>query len=462
MKILIIGDIILDINYFSVIERNCPENNKISINKIVNIEYILGGSSNVASNLNCLGVNVELIGIVGNDFNSFKVNELVIEKNIKNKIFIDNGRKTTTKNRIFVKNNLVSRYDIEDTYDINELLENQIINYISNISEKIDAIILCDYNKGLLTEKLTQQIINYCNQNNIFSFVDPKIKNIDKYKHCFLIKPNQVEAENITNEKNLELIFEKINYLISPNHILLTRGKNGMILDDFNSEHIVHENLINVIDVTGAGDIAMSVLVYMFLKTNNLYYSAKVSNYISGISTTVVGNYNILNNNIINDYLSKMFGKIIHDYEIEKINFIVNFYKNSNLKIIFTNGCFDILHSGHIRLLQYSKNHGDILIVGLNSDESIKNIKGNDRPINDINERKTILSLFSFIDYVIIFNNDTPLSIIRKIRPNMIVKGGDYNANDIIGKEYCDEVLIFNYIENKSSTNVINKIKSFK
>jgi D-beta-D-heptose 7-phosphate kinase/D-beta-D-heptose 1-phosphate adenosyltransferase len=460
MKVIVIGDIILDINYFSIIERNCPENNKIPINKIIHIEYILGGASNVSYNLNSLNVDVELIGIVGNDNSSFKVNELLIEKNIKNKIFIDFERKTTVKNRIFIENELFSRYDIEDVNEINELLENQIINYIFNISEKIDAIILCDYDKGFLTTKLTQQIINYCNENNIFSFIDPKIKNYQKYKNCFLIKPNHVEAENMTNETNLELIFEKINYLILPKHILLTRGKNGMILDNLNSEHIIHENLINVVDVTGAGDISMSVLVYMFLKTNNLYYSAKVSNYISGISTTVVGNYNILNHDIINNYLLNMFGKNIYDYETEKINFIINFYKNSNLKIVFTNGCFDILHSGHIRLLQYAKNQGDILIVGLNSDESIKNIKGNERPINDINERKTILSLFSFIDCVITFNDSTPLEIIKQIKPNLIIKGGDYNENNIIGKEYCDEVLIFNYIENKSSTNIINKIKS--
>ena len=191
MKIIVIGDIILDINYFSIIERNCPENDKIPINKIINIEYILGGASNVVINLNNLNVDIELIGILGNDFNSIKIQELLSCKNIKNKIIIDNKRKTTIKNRIFVENKLFSRYDIEDTYEIDELLENKIINYIFNTSEKIDAIILCDYNKGLLTEKLTQQIINYCNENNIFSFIDPKIKNIEKYKNCFLIKPNQ-------------------------------------------------------------------------------------------------------------------------------------------------------------------------------------------------------------------------------------------------------------------------------
>ena len=462
MKIIVIGDIILDINYFSIIERNCPENDKIPINKIINIEYILGGASNVVINLNNLNVDIELIGILGNDFNSIKIQELLSCKNIKNKIIIDNKRKTTIKNRIFVENKLFSRYDIEDTYEIDELLENKIINYIFNTSEKIDAIILCDYNKGLLTEKLTQQIINYCNENNIFSFIDPKIKNIEKYKNCFLIKPNQNESEIMTNETNIELIFQKINHIISPKHILLTRGQNGMILDNFNSEHIIHENIINVVDVTGAGDIVISILVYMFLKTNNLYYSSKVANYISGISTTFIGNYNILNYDMIKQYISNMFEKIIYYHEIEKINFIINFYKNSNLKIIFTNGCFDILHSAHVRLLQYAKSQGDILIVGLNSDISIKNIKGNDRPINDLNERKTILSLFSFIDYIIIFDDNSPLQIIKNIKPNIIIKGGDYNINDIIGKEYCDKVLIFNYIENKSSTSVINKIKSIK
>jgi D-beta-D-heptose 7-phosphate kinase/D-beta-D-heptose 1-phosphate adenosyltransferase len=147
--------------------------------------------------------------------------------------------------------------------------------------------------------------------------------------------------------------------------------------------------------------------------------------------------------------------KILYDYEVEKIRQIS---KNPNL--VFTNGCFDILHSAHIELLKFSKNLGEILVVGLNSDDSIKRLKGETRPINDINERSKILSLFDFIDYVIIFSEDTPLDIIKLLEPDILVKGSDYNKDNIIGKEYVKKIVLFDFIQNKSSTRVINRIKN--
>ena len=143
------------------------------------------------------------------------------------------------------------------------------------------------------------------------------------------------------------------------------------------------------------------------------------------------------------------------DYEINKITEL-----SKQSKVVFTNGCFDILHSAHIKLFQYSKSQGDILVLGLNSDESIKRLKGPERPINNIEERSTILSLFNFIDYIIIFDEDTPYNIIKLLQPDIIVKGGDYCAENIVGAQYCKEVKIFNYINNKSTSLVVSKIKN--
>jgi D-beta-D-heptose 7-phosphate kinase/D-beta-D-heptose 1-phosphate adenosyltransferase len=204
----------------------------------------------------------------------------------------------------------------------------------------------------------------------------------------------------------------------------------------------------------------MSLVVYCYLKYSDLNLACKISNYIAGKSVGFVGNYEtnlqdieeFFENKINNDFIKN---KIYFDYQI---NDIKNISKNNN--IVFTNGCFDILHSAHIELLKFAKSKGDILVVGLNSDESIKRIKGQDRPINDINERSKILSLFDFIDYIIIFSYDTPFEIIKLLKPSTIVKGGDYNIENVVGKEYTKEVLLFNYIENKSSTNIIKKIKN--
>jgi len=187
--------------------------------------------------------------------------------------------------------------------------------------------------------------------------------------------------------------------------------------------------------------------------------ACKIANYVGGKSVGVIGNYNVTINDI-NEYhdscINTEKSKIIYDYEKDKI---ITISKNDE-KIVFTNGCFDILHSAHIELLKFSKTQGDILVVGLNSDDSIKRLKGESRPINDIFERSKILSLFDFIDYIIIFGDDTPLNVIKSLKPDILIKGSDYNTDNIIGKEYVKNVILFQFIENKSSTRVINKIKN--
>ena len=455
MNIIIIGDIMIDINYQSEVNRNAPEA-EIPIYNILDKNFILGGAANVAFNLKNLGANVELLGLIGNDLYGKIIQDILDQHSIKNKLFIENNRNTTQKNRIFLNNKLQVRYDIENTNNISRIIEEQIFEYIIN-KENIHAIVFSDYDKGFITEYICQNIINYANNNNIPTFIDPKIKNYLKYKNCFLFKPNINEAEKITNETNLDKIIEAIHEKINCKNLLITRGKEGMILNTI-SNKIEHDSIINLIDVTGAGDIVMAVLVYVYLKDYDLFKACKISNYVAGKSVGVIGNYSVTENDIIeyNEKPSKCISnKIIFDYEIDKIQ---KLSKNHN--IVFTNGCFDILHSGHIKNLQFAKKNGDILVVGLNSDESIKRLKGSERPINDINERSTILSLFDFVDYIIIFSEDTPLNILKILRPHILVKGSDYKIENIIGTEFVEKVILFDYINDKSTTNIIKKIKN--
>jgi len=468
MNILVIGDIMLDINYNSIINRTAPEAN-IPIYNISDVSYILGGASNVAQNLNYLGVNVDLISVIGNDYYGEIMKKKLIEKKIQHYLFED-LRKTTQKHRIFNNNNISVRYDIEDTFDISSELSNKIMNYIMK-RQNIDAIVISDYNKGLLTTQLCKEIIDYANKNNIYTFVDPKIKNVEKYKNCFCFKPNMVECKAITelneselnetelNEsKNIDSMFTIIKQKINCKNTVITSGENGIYINN-KSNHITHSEKIDVIDVTGAGDIVLTVITYVYLKTKDLILACKIANSIAGKSVQTIGNYNISNYEI-EGYLHSNsimnMNKIMHDYESDKIQNI----KNPNKKIVFTNGCFDILHSAHIKILQFSKKQGDILVVGINSDESIKRFKGSERPINNVDERTNILALFDFIDYLIIFNDDTPYNIIELLKPNILVKGSDYKKEDIIGANLVDDVILFDYIQNKSTTLIVNKIKN--
>ena len=455
MNIIIIGDILLDINNTAEIKRQAPEAD-IPIYNILEHNYILGGAANVAKNLKNLDTNVEIVSVIGNDIYGSKIKDMLDEKLINNKLFVDDSRKTTQKNRIFINDELKVRFDIEDTNDISDSMENDIIDYIAN-KTNISAIIISDYDKGVVTEKLSTTIIDYANKNNIPTFVDPKLKNYYKYKNCFLIKPNQQESEIISGEKNIEKILNVIKEKIGCKNILLTRGKEGMILNNIYNK-IEHDEIINLVDVTGAGDTVLAVLVYSYLKDNDLLKASKMANYIGGKSVGVIGNYNITIDDI-NDYykyeMTEINSKIIYDFEIDKITKI-----SKKHNIVFTNGCFDILHSAHIELLKFAKNQGDVLVVGLNSDESIKRLKGETRPINNIDERAKILSLFDFIDYIIVFSDDTPLNIITMLTPDILIKGSDYNKENIIGKEFVKQIILFDFVQNKSSTRVINKIKN--
>lgn len=472
MNIIVLGDIILDIYYFSKIERVAPEASNIPIHNIHDVSYILGGAANVAQNLFNLDANVELISIIGNDFYGEKIINLLNQKSIKYKLFIDETRDTTQKNRIYFNNSLTTRYDIENTHEISSAIENDIFNYILLI-KKIDAIVISDYNKGCISESLIKNIIKYANENYIYTFVDPKINNYLKYQNCFCFKPNLIEATQISKTN---YIYETIHFIkenIKCKNIVITCGKDGIILNNVENA-IKHENdITDVVDVTGCGDIVMALIVYNFILTKDLLHACKMANYIAGISTRTIGNYVVSNEDINNYYMYKNtkntnieientknlentnIDKIIYDFEIIKIEQISE-HKN----IVFTNGCFDILHSAHIQLLQYSKKQGDILVVGLNSDESIKRLKGSERPINNLVERTTILSLFDFIDYVVVFDEDTPFNIIKLLKPDIIIKGSDYSIKDVVGKEFCKEVKLFDYIQNKSTSSIIRKIKN--
>lgn len=349
-------------------------------------------------------------------------------------------------------NRIIHRYDIEDTdYMDMEKMELDIFNYLQEISH-IDGFIISDYDKGFLSPSFTENLIEYANKKGIYTFVDPKIRNNQKYKDCFLLKPNYLEGSQLTGKTDKKEIINILKTNLSCQTVLLTDGKYGMTLYDGHRTYDIKQSTRDVVDVTGAGDVVISLISYLFIQTKDLLLSAKIANSIAGKSVQYVGNYTPSIDDIREyQYLED---KIITQTDNQKISYLRNAYKN----IVFTNGCFDILHSAHIQLLSFAKKQGDILIVGLNSDASIQKLKGKDRPINDIEERMDILKSMNFIDYVVVFEEETPYEIIKKIKPDILVKGGDYNINTIIGKEFVKEVLFFDYIPNKSTTQLIHKI----
>jgi len=460
MNILIIGDVMIDVNHICQVNRNAPEA-KIPIYDVIDTQYKLGGAGNVVKNLHHLKMNVEIITILGNDWSGLKIKQIFDNLSIKNKCIFDENRISTQKIRLFYNEQIVNRHDIETITPISIEIETQIYSYIFHKIDNVNAIIISDYNKGIMTSDLCQKIIKLANTKSIYTFIDPKIYDYKKYENCFLFKPNLLEAQQITgisyNNENIQAIFQKLKSQINASHIIITANKNGMYVNN-EKNHVYTKNVssIDVVDVTGAGDIALCVIVYIWLKEHDFVLASQIANEICVKSIQSIGNYDLTLQDIYNYYFQNT--KIIYENETSKLS-MLHALKQEN-KIVFTNGCFDIIHSAHIQLLQYCKKQGDILIVGLNSDESIQNLKGPTRPINDLSERIDLLLHLHIINYIVIFHDDTPEKILNIIRPHVLIKGGDYNKETLIGREYAENVLIFDYIKNKSTSNIIQKIKN--
>lgn len=436
MKTLIIGDTILDINYYVYTTREAAEA-KIPVWCVERKEYLLGGAANVALNYYQLNKNTYFITMVAIEPELQVIQDKL--RGIKYKFFFDKAT-TTKKIRLINDNKIVCRYDLEDTTPISTNIENKILNYIKTITD-IEIIIISDYNKGLLNDSMCKDIIKYSNEKGILTFVDPKVNNYLKYKNCFCFKPNLQESKIITKKENITEIYTDLQNQLNCQNIIITCSENGIYY-----EHTFYKNNpINVIDVTGAGDIVLVVITYIFSITQNMKYACNFADIIARKSTTVLGNY-LLNKN---DFIIK---KVLFNEEKDHISLL------SHLdNVVFTNGCFDIIHTAHLKLLKFAKEQGKILVVGINSDSSIKRLKGNNRPINNLQERVSFLNELDFIDYIIVFNELTPLNIINLLKPKIIVKGGDYSIKEVIGNELA-EVKLFNYIPNKSTSNIIKNI----
>lgn len=461
---LIIGDIMLDKYLYGSVDRISPEA-PIPVVNINEKKVALGGSANVACNINGYGINVILSGVVGDDFNGSVVLEELKKNNINYIGLISDSRVTTTKTRIVSKAHQIVRVDEEIKTGISKEDESQIIDNINNIISNIDVIVISDYNKGVCTTNLCKQIIELAKRNEKFIIVDPKQSNWERYSGADLITPNfkeLLEALNykIENEekiicKNAKQLMDKFNI----NNILVTRSEHGMTLvsDD---ECITYETVAQeVYDVSGAGDTVVATLAAFLSIGMELRNATEISNIAAGIAVSKLGTY-VISLEEVYDYfinINKSYASKIMN--IETLTKKIKGWRKDSKKIVFTNGCFDLLHIGHISYLNEAKQMGDVLIIGLNTDESVKMNKGDSRPINKQDDRARMLEALDMVDAVVMFNEETPYNLIKVVCPDVLVKGGDYKIEEIVGREFSKEVKTIQFVDGYSSTNVINRIK---
>jgi D-beta-D-heptose 7-phosphate kinase/D-beta-D-heptose 1-phosphate adenosyltransferase len=454
-RIALFGDIMLDHTIQGVSHKIANEA-PIPVIHMSNETYSLGGCGNVLSNLVALGAKqVFLFSRRGNDTNGSILTDL-LPASITNCMIMDSNSPTITKHRVYCQQTLMCRYDQEVTTCIDVEEEKEIIQRFKEVirSNRITSVVFSDYNKGFLRKSLCQHIITLCNEQGIPTIVDPKV-DYTKYIGCTVVKPNRVETKHIfkveVREGAFELAHQTIHDLLKCDLSVITMSGDG--ISGYTKERVhyhVAEDTKEIIDVTGAGDVVTSVLgvFYPFIKDITLLL--KIANHLASISVAHLCSYTITETDLINTY------KFVHRTKQIQIGCFPTF---PNKRIVFTNGCFDILHAGHIALFHFCRSLGDIVIVGLNSDASIQRLKGQSRPIYSLEDRIRMLESIEYIDFIIPFSEDNPFELVRMIRPDYLVKGGDYTKESVIGKEFAKDVVIFNYIEGKSTTQTIQRMK---
>lgn len=456
-NIIVCGDIMLDHATHVQIEKIANEA-PIPVYNFKEEYYTLGGCGNVLQNLYNLGCeNLFIMSVVGNDVQGERIHSLVNSMKIHNYIQTYDGFHTTTKERFFCDNKIIYRFDRENTKQeqkvIGSILFEDILEKILQTTH-IDCILLSDYNKGVLTFEQCQRIIQLANKYNVFTCVDPK-ENPDKYRGCTLIKPNLSEACKLFGlEKSTPIleIHKVIQARLECQYSVVTMSEKGITL--YNGKDLLHEipNVHKIIDVTGAGDIVCCLMGYFIPMQIPISEVVYLATHIATKSVEYPGSYTVSMNDVYE--LNLKHTTIITRDDISVLKHV--FDKQT---IVFTNGCFDILHSGHIQLFKFCKSQGNIVVLGLNSDASIRRLKGDTRPINPLSIRLDILSSIQYIDYIIVFEEDTPYEVLQLLKPDILVKGGDYNVNAIVGREFAKETILCNFVPDNSTTGIIQKIQ---
>lgn len=467
-KVLVVGDLMLDVYYKGMVSRIAQEAPVPILRKQGDKHYVPGGACNVATNLVTSGSMVSVAGVAGIDDNGERLLYILREIGVDITSVQKIESETITKFRFLSeRNQQLFRMDVEDIDDIKSNTDYEsLLHVIKERIKDFSVIILSDYLKGVLTCDFSQAIIALAKESGIKVLVDVKDPHYEKYKGAWLLKPNLKELKSLTQmpvgtddeiiEASRHLLFE-----CESEYVLTTCGSRGMILVWKDGFHRLDTVGREVYDVTGAGDTVIAYLASSLAEGKDIITSMEIANYAAGIQVGKVGTSTVYIQEVreIMDGLgSTYFHKKLRWRDLDSFK-----GKVAGRKIVFTNGCFDILHVGHKRYLEEARSLGDLLVVGVNSDESVRRLKGSDRPVNTERDRVEMLTALNCVDYVILFEDDTPYDLINRIKPQVLVKGGDYKPEDVVGKDIVEsnggEVVIIPLVEGKSTTAVIEKIK---
>jgi len=469
LRVLCVGDIMLDKFVYGQVDRISPEA-PVPVFSVKSENVMLGGAGNVARNLLSLGANTVLVSVIGNDRVGREITALIgKEQNLLPCLITETDRTTTSKTRYVAGNHQVLRADIEVSDPIQEATQASVIDAVLGELEHVDVVILSDYGKGVLSRNLIQTVIQAANGRHKPVIVDPKSRDFSIYSGATLVSPNLSELANavsreIKSEADIISAAQQLIHAFGIANILITRSKDGMTLVTHQGEiHHIKARVHEVYDVSGAGDTAIATLSLGIAAGLKIDDAATLANVAAGVvvgrsGTAVIATQDIKTEIFVNEK-TRGTQKIV---TLADAISQVEHWKREGKVVGFTNGCFDLMHSGHLSSLNYTRQHCDKLIVAINSDASVKRLKGENRPVNSEMERSLIMASMSVVDMVIIFSEDTPMNLLENLKPDILAKGADYKKEQVVGWElvesYGGKVVLIPLKEGYSTTNIIRKM----
>lgn len=469
-RVAVIGDVMTDRYISGSVRRISPEA-PVPVNLVTGERFVLGGAANTAANLASLGCTVYVMGMIGRDGDGKILTDLLQKAGIDDRgILCKEDYHTTAKIRILGARQQMLRLDFEEKKAPDAEDCRAVMKRLEQLfGEGLSCVVISDYGKGMITEELSQEIIQAAKNRGIPVLVDPKGSDWRKYDGAYGITPNLKElsdclGQEVPNEdRAVAEAGRKVREEFHLTHLFVTRSEKGITAVSENS--VIHRasEAQDVFDVSGAGDTVMAVAAAATAASVDMETLLELANCAAGIAVSKVGTYQVKREEVLEAWMGR--GALRMEYRPlswEEAAEKVRRWKEAGEKVVFTNGCFDILHRGHITYLQQAASLGDHLIIGLNSDASVRRLKGEERPVNNESDRSFMLAALRCVDEVVLFGEDTPEELLRVLQPDILVKGGDYKPEEVAGRQYAGRVEILPFVDGYSTTHMIERIRDGK
>jgi len=475
-RVLVIGDLMLDELLYGNADR-LSNDAPVPVLHVKRSEHRPGGAANVCLNLVAMGASVSVLGVTGKDDDAAKLRSALKSEGVEIEGLIEDESRPTTVKRSLIglaqhrHPQKMFRVDFESCEPMSALVAEQLLAVFDRQLAAADVVCIEDYNKGVCTEAICQEIISRARAAGKPVLVDPaSVTDYTKYRGATCITPNRTEAEKATglaagSEEQNNTIARKLLVELDLETIVVTLDRQGALLLERGSEPIIVPTVARqVYDVTGAGDMVLAGLAAGVGCGLDWPNTVAFANVAAGLEVEVFGVEPIPLARIRHEVLKqagRLQGKLRTS---EQARLEADMVRKTGGKVVFTNGCFDIIHAGHISMLERSAAHGAMLVVGLNDDDSIRRLKGDDRPVNELDDRARVLGALACVDAVVPFGEDTPIRLIEEIRPDVLVKGADYTREQVVGYEivesYGGRVELIDLVEGKSTTGTIERMKA--